>query len=506
MYVGVDMCACVLHSCKYEVKVGVHTVFQAEEKLQKQEEDKRQKLAAQRLAEVEKASSANGTGGTKKKAKHKEEKQQKALITGGSNSPQVDLLKGMEVKAVSKGKQRLKEGQPENQAERIGGSPEEVPVSNGKSAGVRQDVAKVSAPVTKATPEMMSSTRTSSKDMKKSAEVFQPPAHLMKSLAEQTLQQAASKVSVTSPLMTSSAPLPTLGGQPNSPTAKKAKRRLAPAGAQGTLPAQRKLLLQQPPPDLQQLEIQRKMEAKQDVAKQMKEAEEFARQQTHLRQMQQAQLMQRQKEEQLQQQKALQENKQLQQHIQLKQQQQVLQPSQQQQLKLQQQKQQHLVQAKPPTAGKPSPVAPHQTKMAANGVAGQHLSGTTNHGKLVNGVSVASRPPQTMGPTTSSTGPAAGQAKLVSGSNGLTNQTQVGLSAENRARIATMAQHQEQTEQVISSLIFCLLLACLVISPATRECLLALASLWIDVFRTCCAYNYLWTNTVVPFSMAVTFI
>ena len=42
------------------------------------------------------------------------------------------------------------------------------------------------------------------------------------------------------------APLPTLGGHPNSPTAKKAKRRLGPAGTAGQLSAQRKLVMQQP--------------------------------------------------------------------------------------------------------------------------------------------------------------------------------------------------------------------------------------------------------------------
>lgn len=418
-------------------------LFQAEERLRQEEEERRQKAAAQRLLEAEKERSTSGGGGHKKKGKHKEDKQQKAAAAGGPSGD--DALRESQTKAVKKGKQRLKEAQPENQAEKVGGVGSQEPTApNGKVATVKQEVTQVAAPPTRVGKDAVSSALANSKVTKKSAEVFQPPAHLMRSLAEQTMQQAPSKASTPS-LTTSPTPLPTLGGQPNSPTAKKAKRRLAP-GTQSQLPAQRKLLLQQPQ-DPQQLELQRRLEAQQEVAKQIHEAEEFARQRALMRrqQLQQTQNLQQQTQEQLQvQQKVAQEKKLLQQQAQPKQQQ--TQQTQQQQ-KQQQTAQKQAMTPRQPAAGKPNPVALQQSKPATNGVAGQHLSMGANHGKLVNGIGGAtkvSQPASASSPSGVSEAPRGKQ--LPSGTNGLT-------SLESRARIAnsgqrTSTEHQEQVEQV----------------------------------------------------------
>ncbi|XP_070210896.1 protein FAM193A-like isoform X3 [Littorina saxatilis] len=456
----------------------------AEERKRQEEDERRQRLAAQRMLEAEKARNALSAS-QKKKSKHKEDRQQQRTATAtalsGGGSSREDSLKENQAKS-SKVKQRLKEGQPETQGDgdrglRYGGAcTNHEAMLNGKVAALKLEQTQATAPpaarvVREALP---ASPVTNTKVLKKSAEVFQPPAHLMRSLAEQTLaQQAASKVSTSAPLLSPGpAPLPTLGGQPNSPTAKKAKRRLQPAGSQGTtpsttgqLPAQRKLLMQQPPPEPEHVEIHRRVEAQKDVVKQLKQAEEFARQQTQLRhqiqhqhqlqhqwqqqqQHQQHSLKQQEQLQQLQQQQKLaQQKKQLQQQAALKQQQVQQQQQQQQQQQAamiqqqraqQQQAQQQQAQQKQsvtprqPAAGKEAPSVSQPNKPTANGVAGQHLSMAAN-GKLVNGMA------SSRGPQPSTAAPAAnGSGKIPAATNGL-------MSPENRARIATMAQ--EQAEQ-----------------------------------------------------------
>ena len=416
-------------------------VFQAEERMRQEEEERRQKAAAQRRLEAEKARSTSSGGGQhKKKGKHKEDKQQKSVAPAAAGGPSGDdALRESQAKANSKGKQRLKDAQPENQAEKFGNLiSQELMASSGKIATTKQAVTQAAAPPTRVGKATTSLALTNSKVLKKSAEVFQPPAHLMRSLAEQTMQQASSRASAP-PLATSPAPLPTLGGQPNSPTAKKAKRRLAP-GTQSQLPAQRKLLLQQPQ-EPQQVELQRRLEAQQEVAKQIKEAEEFARQRAQMRQQQQSQVQPLQQTQNLQQQK----QELLQQQAQQKQQQ-TQQTQQPQKLQQQQTSQKQVTAPRQPAAGKQNPTPPQQSKPATNGVAGQHLSIGANHGKVVNGIGATTKGPQPLASASPSGVSEAPRGKqLPSGTNGLT-------ALENRARIANSGQrtstdHQEQMEQ-----------------------------------------------------------
>ena len=441
-------------------------VLQAEERERQEQEERRQQLAAQRLLEAEKARSASSSGVHKKKGKHKEERQQKAAAMAGAGGPSgEDVLRDSQAKTVGKGKQRLKDVQPENQAEKFGGvGSQELTASNSKVPAVKPEATPAAAP---SPARVGKEAFANNKVLKKSVEVFQPPAHLMRSLAEQSLQQASSRACAP-PATSSPSPLPTLGGQPNSPTAKKAKRRLTP-GTQGQLPAQRKLLLQQPL-DLHQVELQRRIEAKEDVAKQIKEVEMFAHQQSQLRQqlhhshlqhLHQTQNLQQQKQEQLQQLElqhiAAQQKKLFQQQIQQKQKQaqpaQPAQPAPQQQQQQQQKQQQQqapqkqAVTPRQPAAGKQSPTAPQQSKPATNGVLGRHLSMGANHGKLVNGVGAVARAPQPL-PASSpcSVSEAARGKQLPSGTNGLT-------PLENRARLANTAhrasaEHHDQGEQV----------------------------------------------------------
>ncbi|XP_076436859.1 uncharacterized protein LOC143276252 isoform X2 [Babylonia areolata] len=443
----------------------------AEERLRQEEEERKQKLAAQRLLEAEKVNSA----GQKKKGKHKEERQQRGSTAVRSEGPPSgsEVSKSSQTKSITRAKQRLKEEQSDNQAEKIGGPTLAAPVTSSTFTGTRQEV-------TTSRPSAQNSVGrsvpagplTSDREAKKSVEVFQPPAHLMRSLAEQTLQQASSLASTT-PSMSSPAPLPTLGGQPNSPTAKKAKRRLAPAGTQGQLTAQRKLLTQ-PPSELLQLEIQRRNEAKQEVAKQMKEIEELSQQQTQLRkQMQQSPMKQVQQTQMLQQMlKKDQEQRQQEQEKQQQQQQQKLverkrmtqqrtlhkPPAQLQQQQLQQQRLQTPAQpeasVKQCGGGKPNPALPQPSKpVTTNGMAPQHQATMANHGRLANGVAVMARPSQSCPVSSPATASAPVSSKqLASGANGLTNQAQIALSADNHAHIANMQrkaspENQEQTEQ-----------------------------------------------------------
>ena len=97
-------------------------VFQAEERMRQEEEERRQKAAAQRRLEAEKARSTSSGGGQhKKKGKHKEDKQQKSVAPAAAGGPSGDdALRESQAKANSKGKQRLKDAQPENQAEKFG--------------------------------------------------------------------------------------------------------------------------------------------------------------------------------------------------------------------------------------------------------------------------------------------------------------------------------------------------------------------------------------------------
>lgn len=408
--------------------------------MRQEEEERRQKAAAQRRLEAEKARSTSGGGGQhKKKGKHKEDKQQKSVAPAAAGGPSGDdTLRESQAKANSKGKQRLKDAQPENQAEKFGSLiSQELMASSGKVATTKQAVTQAAAPPTRVGKATTSLALANSKVLKKSAEVFQPPAHLMRSLAEQTMQQASSRASAP-PLTTSPAPLPTLGGQPNSPTAKKAKRRLAP-GTQSQLPAQRKLLLQQPQ-EPHQVELQRRLEAQQEVAKQIKEAEEFARQRAQMRQQQQSQVQPLQQTQNLQQQK----QELLQQQAQQKQQQ-TQQTQQQQKLQQQQTSQKQVTAPRQPAAGKQNPTPPQQSKPATNGVAGQHLSIGANHGKVVNGIGATTKGPQPLASASPSSVEAPRGKQLPSGTNGLT-------ALENRARIANSGQrtstdHQEQVEQ-----------------------------------------------------------
>ncbi|KAL8592145.1 hypothetical protein ACOMHN_033516 [Nucella lapillus] len=436
----------------------------AEERL-RQEEEERKKLAAQRRLEAEKLNSA---GGQKKKGKHKEERQQKGFTTVRLESPNgEDSSRGSHAKAINRGKQRLKDGQPDNQAEKIGGKTPEVPTSSGKFTAARQDTVHRTQPQNSLSRGIVpASPLSNDREMRKSAEVFQPPAHLMKSLAEQALQQASSKTLSSSPLTSSPAPLPTLGGQPNSPTAKKAKRRLGtPGGVQpGAVTAQRKLLLQAPPPDPQQLEILRRNEAKQEVAKQIKEAEEWSLQQTQMRKLQQAQFEQLHRK--LEQEKLLEQKfaeakisqpqKTHKPPVQPQQQQHQQQQQQQQQIARAQEQKMMQSEVTPRQCGsgkQSSPPAPTK-KPTTNGVASQHLGGgAANHSKLANGIAVVSRAPQSCaGPIPATASGAASNKTLAAGTNGLTSQAQMALSADARARIVSMQQQRkaspEQQEQV----------------------------------------------------------
>jgi hypothetical protein len=303
----------------------------------------------------------------------------------------------------------------------------------------------------------------------------------MRTLAEQTMQQqqqhpvsvapsSTATVSSTSIFNTSPSGLPTLGNQPNSPTAKKAKRRLGPAGSATQLTAQRKLLIQTPtstsgpegsPP---QVETQRRHDAQQDVAKQMKEAAEYALQQSQLRQLQ-AQIMHQQA--QMQHHHQQQQQQQQQQQAQMQQQQKLVsqpveprkptpsQPAlpqkpaqqmapaefQQQVLKIQelkQQQQQKMAAQKQasvqrqPLMGKQPTSTPvlnqqqqqqqQQMKVSSNGVAGQHFNVNHNHGKLANGdvSKLASHPPALSVAAASPHWPPPAQNKAVpQGTNGL---------------------------------------------------------------------------------------
>lgn len=193
-----------------------------------------------------------------------------------------------------------------------------------------------------------------------------------------------------------------LQGLPESPNAKKAKRRL----------------------DAQQMQdARRRLEAQQQVQQQLLEMEEQARQQQLLRQQQQ------------QQQKLLQQQQQLQAH---KQQQSLL-PRQQQDIET---KQLLMLSANPQQSNKTN----------SNGIqASNSVNSSSSEAKIQNGMSssckLAHSPAPTVADNPSSKDSPSPRPKFIQpGSNG-TMATQMSLSSENRVRLAKIAEKRTETQE-----------------------------------------------------------
>lgn len=407
----------------------------AEEKARQEEEERlkhirelaSQKAAAEKAAVAEKEGSAGSVGGQKKKGKHKEGKGPKEKAVPAQSEadakpvPQSQLV---DQPKASKTKQRLKDGSQPTACELPAPVRPSEPVTGKKISAVKQEVpSAVPNRTQKEVPQ-----QTSSAAARMPVSMNKPAAHVPLPVTPPPTVPRSQPVSV-SPVVRSPLPAPVstqafLGGQPNSPTAKKAKRRLDAA---------------------QQAGARRRLEAQQQVQQQLHEMEERARQQQIIRQLQQ----QQQQKQQQQQQQQLQLQQQKSQLPQPK-------PPQQQQQKqpqLQPKQAPPLKQAQAPKQQqqqKQQSPAPQLFKASANGVRGAQMLEAPAP-KLQNGTPLMHKSPPPTALQVPNSVAVSHVTTIQTGANGLAAAA-VTLSPENRARIASMAErtraeNQEQAEQ-----------------------------------------------------------